>query len=150
MVAAGVFILSSRARWAIAEDLAQQGITPADLDRLVAWLVASEPKQHLQRRYLAGLLSSPPDVVEALKTLDRHAETKANHGDRNTMSGDIGPMDGEDADKWRHERNAHICYARIHGDGVDAETVAAEMGLPLDNVQHLYTLGVQLFGGGVA
>lgn len=148
MVAAGVFLLSSRARWAIAEDLAKEGMQPADVERLMAWLAASEPTERLQRRYLAGLLSNPPDALEALKTLDRHAETKTNHGDRNTMSGGIGPIEGEDVEQYQRERNAHIVFGRIHGDGADVATVADEMGLACDAVQKLYTLGVQLFGGG--
>jgi len=139
MVAAGVFLLSSRARWAIAEDLAKLDICGDDIARLHRWLASTEPKEGLQRRYLAGLLSNPPEVAEALKTLDRHAETRKRE-DRNAM--DYEAEDGV-------ERDAHMVFGRIHGDGHTAEAVAADMGWELSQVQSLYAMGHKMFGGGV-
>ena len=146
MVAAGVFLMSSRARWAIAEQLHGHGIHSDDVGRLHRWIASSEPKEGLQRRFLAGLLSTPDDVAEALKTLDRHAETRGSK-DRNGMDYQPQPVEGEDPERFSVERDAHVVFGRIHGDGATAETVAAEMGWRLEQVQSLYTMGQQLFGG---
>jgi hypothetical protein len=146
MVAAGVFLMSSRARWAIAEQLHGHGIHSDDIPRLHRWIASGEPKEGPQRRYLAGLLSNPDDVAEALKTLDRHAETRGNQ-DRNGMQYEPQPMEGEDPEQFSVERDAQIVFGRIHGDHASAETVAAEMGWKLEQVQSLYTMGAQLYGG---
>jgi len=147
MVAAGVFCLSSKARWAIAEELAKLDVCGNDVERLHRWLARTEPKEGLQRRYLAGLLSNPPETVEALKTLDRHAESRRNK-DRNSMGYEAGPLDGEDEDKWVCERHAQIVYCRIWGDGVTADVVAEELGKSVDDVQKLYDMGQKLYGSG--
>ena len=148
MVAAGVFLMSNRARWAIAEQLQTHGVQADDIARLHRWIAASEPKEGQQRRFLAGLLSTPDDVAEALRTLDRHAQSKGTQ-DRNGMDYQPQPLDGEDPERFEIERNAHIAYGRIHGDGADAQIVADEMGWSMQQVQNLYTMGVQLYGGGV-
>lgn len=148
MVAAGVYCLNSKARWAIAEQLAEAQLSGDDIDRLRRWIASSEPREGLQRRFLAGLLSNPQDAAEALTTLERHAETRGS-GDRNGMDYEPEPAEGEDPKQFRVERDAHIVFGRIHGDGADAATVAEELGIKKHQVEYLYTLGVQMFGGGL-
>ena len=147
MVAAGVFLLSSRARWAIAEQLATHGVTTEQIERLQRWVASNEAREPLQRRYLAGLLSTPTDVLEALKTLDRHAETRGKT-DRNGMHYEAQPVEGEDPEQFSHERDAQLVYCRIHGDHVDTATVAQEMGWTVEQVKTLYLDGHRLYGGG--
>jgi len=147
LIEAGVFCLNRRVRAKVAAELEQAKVTAAHIDLLQAHIAQSEPHVGLQRRYLAGLLKDPDEVLQAVEAV-QSIRKGAGYSERNSMGYKPEPQDGEDPAKFRVERDAQIVYCRMHGDGADKQTVATEMGCEVHHVEYLFTLGHQLYGGG--
>ena len=84
-------------------------------------------------------------AVEAVQSIRQGA----GYSERNSMAYKPEPMEGEDPEQFRVKRDAQIVYCRIHGDGRTEEDVAPETGWTVDQVRTLYTMGHQIYGGGV-
>jgi hypothetical protein len=154
LIDAGVFCLNSRVRSETVNNLQEHGVTGEDVAFLAHYIAEGEPNPGQQRKYLASLLRVPVDVKESLRVLAKRRKQWASgkdvsYGERNRMNYVAGPQEGEDEQQWRVERDAQVVYCRIHGDGRTAEDIAAETGWTVDQVRTLYTMGHQLYGGGL-
>lgn len=147
LVEAGVFCLNRRVRAKVAAELEQAKVTAAHVELLRAHIAQSEPHVGLQRRYLAGLLKDADEVLQAVEAV-QSIRQGAGYSERNSMAYKPEPMEGEDPEQFRVQRDAQIVYCRIHGDGRTAEDVAIETGWTVEQVRTLYTMGHQLYGGG--
>jgi len=153
LIDAGVFCLNSRVRSETVNTLQEHGVTGEDVAFLAHYIAEGEPNPGQQRKFLASLLRIPVEVKQSLRVLAKRRKQWASskdvsYGERNRMNYVAGPQEGEDEQQWRVERDAHIVYCRIHGDGADKQTVATEMGCEVHHVEYLFTLGHQLYGGG--
>lgn len=141
LLKAGVFALSKKARLTVAEALMQADITASDVDRLEQWVILSEPRVGLARRYLAGLLSDAPGAAQAIGDLKKHENLAAGKNDRNAMNYAPAPAEGEDEAKWEKDRQCRIAHCRINGDKADESTVAAELGVSETELATMVKIG---------
>lgn len=148
LIEAGVFCLNRRVRAKVAAELEQAKVKASHIQLLHAHIAQSEPHIGLQRRYLAGLCKEPDEVLQAVEAV-QSIRQGAGYSERNAMGYEPQPLDGEDPEKFRVERDAQIAYCRINGDGAAKDTVAMELGCDAARVDYLYQLGHQLYGGGL-
>lgn len=154
LIDAGVFCLNSRVRSETVHTLQEHGVTGDDVAFLAHYIAEGEPNPGQQRKFLASLLRVPVEVKASLRVLSKRRKQWASskdvtHGERNRMNYVPAPQEGEDPEQWQVERHAHIVWCRIRGDGATVQCVAAETGWTVAQVQNLYVMGHQLYGGGM-
>ena len=144
LLKAGVYALSKKARLSVAEALWHQNVTASDIQNLEEWVMQSEPREGLARRYLAGLLGDAPGASQAIGDLKKHKAMAKTKRDRNSMDWQPSPNDGEDEEKWSYERQCTIVACRINADKADPIHVATELGVSLEQVEAMLKRGTAM------
>jgi hypothetical protein len=76
----GVYVLTTARREAIAKDLANAGVTPADVQQVAAFIASSESDVAAARKYLCGYLSRPQALLDAINNLRKFQAGKPKAG----------------------------------------------------------------------
>lgn len=141
LLKAGVYALSKKARLVVAEALWQVKIAASDIHILEQWVIQSEPKEGLARRYLAGLLADAPGAAQAIADLAKHKSMATHKHDRNAMNWSPQPSEDEDEQKWNHDRQCRIAACRVNSDRIDRAVVAKELGVSTEQLAAMIAHG---------
>lgn len=133
----GLFVLSGQAREEAAETCAANGVTLRHVEDLLAFVgeVEDSPKA---RRVVAGMLCDGAKLRRAVADLHAFRAAEKKRGIHPSAGGDrafgdkpakAGPLDGEDAQVWSHDRMCRIAWCRVNSDRRPVAEVAQELGV---------------------
>lgn len=133
----GLFVLSGQARDDAAATCAANGVTLRHVEDLIAFVAEVEDRPKA-RRIVAGMLTDGAKLRRAVADLHAFRAAERKRGVLPDAGGDrafgdkpakVGPLDGEDAQVWPHDRMCRIAWCRVHSDRRSVAEVAAELGV---------------------
>jgi hypothetical protein len=139
----GIHVGFGEKRSAAAHDLYQQGVTVDDLELVGDHCTDTTDSAGASAKVMFSLLGEPKRFEAKLEDLRKQKELqKARVVAPNADSRKpIGPIEGEDPERWESERRCRMAHCMLHGDRWAIERVARELEVTVAEAQEMADQG---------
>jgi AraC-like DNA-binding protein len=147
LIVYGIEIGFAERRLALARMLHDDGLSALDLELLGDHCKATTASESGAANVLRKLLGEPKLRDDRLADLRKRADMqKAKEG--GAANGDsrkpIGPIEGEDPERWERERRCRMAASLIRSDKWAVERVARELGVTVKEAAEMAKLGLEM------